>query len=72
MTNRRPDIPPANVRSGIAPGLVGLEVDLLVFDCSPESLDEHVVSPAPLAVHADSDLVGFEHPDEPRAGELLP
>ena len=43
---------PANIRPGIAHGLVGLEVDLLVFDGSPESLDEHVVAPASLAVHA--------------------
>ncbi len=61
---------PANVRPGIARGLVGLEVDLLVFDRSPESLDQDVVAPASLAVHADGDLVGFEHFDELRAGEL--
>ena len=61
---------PANVHPGIARRLVGLEVDLLVFDRSPESLDEHVVAPATFAVHADGDLVGFEYVDELRAGEL--
>jgi hypothetical protein len=61
---------PANVRPGIARGLVGLEVDLLIFDGSPESLDQDVVAPASLAGHADGDLVRLQHPDELQAGEL--
>jgi len=63
---------PANVRPGIARGLVSLEVHLLVFDRLPEALDQNVVAPAPLAVHADSDLVRFQHIDEVRTCELAP
>ncbi len=61
---------PTNVRPGIARGLVGLEVDLLVFDRSPESLDQDVVAPASLAVHVYGDLVRLQHLDELQAGEL--
>ena len=60
----------ANVRPGIARGLVGLEVDLLVFDRLPEALDQDVIAPAPLAVHADCDLVRLQELDEFRAREL--
>ena len=36
---------------------VGFEVDLVILDGSPEALHEHIVSPAPFAVHADTDAV---------------
>ncbi len=50
---------PANFRTGIARRLVGLELDLLIFDRSPESLDQEVVALAPLVIHADYDLVSY-------------
>jgi len=36
---------------------VVLEIDLLVFHRSPESLDHHVVNRAALAVHTDRDIL---------------
>jgi len=33
---------------------VGLEVNLLVFDRAPESLDENIVQASPFAIHRDS------------------
>ena len=38
-----------------------MEIHILVFDAAPETLDEHVVDPASLAVHADGHRMGFEH-----------
>lgn len=42
--------------AGIADRVVGFEVDLLVFHRPPEALDEDVVAPRALAVHADADI----------------
>src|ERR1022692_2213467 len=50
--------------------VVGFQINLLVFDRSPQALDEHIVAPGALAVHADGDT-GFEkNPGEAGAGEL--
>jgi hypothetical protein len=49
---------------------IGVQMDLLVFDGAPEALDEDVVSPGPLAVHADPDFAGAQHLDEVGRGEL--
>src|SRR5215467_11838920 len=43
---------------------------LLVLDGSPEALDEDVVSPCALAVHADRDAVVNQHAGEFGTGEL--
>src|ERR1700710_295525 len=53
-----------------AVGFVSPQVHLLVFDAAPQPLDEHVVAPCALAVHADGDGVAGEHAGEGRAGEL--
>ena len=51
-------------------GVVSPEIDLLIFDGSPEPFDEDVIAPGALAVHADGDA-GFEkNVCEGRAGEL--
>ena len=55
---------------GLGDALVGMQVDVLVFHALPQSLDEHVVDLAPLAAHADLDLVGFENLGEVVAREL--
>jgi hypothetical protein len=36
------------------------DVHLLVLHCAPEALDEHVVAPRALSVHADGDAVSYE------------
>ena len=49
---------------------IGMEVDLFVFEAAPQSLDEDVVHAAPLAVHADGDIMGLQSAGEAVAGEL--
>ena len=46
-----------------------MEVDLLVFEAAPQSLDKDVVHPAAVAVDADRDLVPFQRAGEVIAGE---
>ena len=55
-----------------ADGLIGVQIDLLVFDALPESFHKHVVPPTPFPVHADLDAVVFQEPRELQAGELAP
>lgn len=52
--------------------LVGVQIDLLVFDTFPESFHKHVIAPAPFAVHADLNAVVGQQPCERLAGELAP
>jgi hypothetical protein len=60
----------ADRSAGLANAVVGLEINLLVFNAAPQSLDEHVVPPGALAVHADGDPVFDQNASECRAGEL--
>lgn len=50
--------------------VVGVQIDLLILERAPESLDEDVVPPAALAVHADADAVLQEEAGKRRAGKL--
>ena len=45
--------------SGLADRLVGVQVDLFIFDRLPNSLDEYIVTPAATTVHTDSDPFFF-------------
>ena len=47
-----------------------MQIYLLVLDDFPQVLDEHVVAPAALAVHRDTDVFRFKHGDKGQAGEL--
>jgi hypothetical protein len=49
--------------------LVGFQIDLLVFDASPQPFDKDV-HPAPPAVHADGHTVSAEKAREGLRGEL--
>ena len=51
---------------------VGTQVHVLVLDAAPQTLDEHVVHPSALAIHADRDGVTLEHVGERVRGELAP
>src|SRR5208282_6528713 len=44
-------------RSRLGYRIVGMKINMLVLDCIPQPLDEHVVAPAPLAAHADPAIV---------------
>src|SRR6195256_3071796 len=61
---------PTNRASRLTNGFVGSQIDLLVFDAFPQSLNEHVVAPSPFAIHADGDAVVGEDAGEGRTGEL--
>src|SRR5215216_3886867 len=61
---------PADRGARLGDAVVGPQMDLLVFDRTPEPLDEHVVAPCPLAVHADRNGVVEEQAGEVLAGEL--
>ena len=57
------EVPPES-SSGFRDRLVGSQVHLLVLDALPQSFDEHVILPAPLPVHTDLDLTGFQQAGE--------
>src|SRR5258705_11199075 len=56
--------------AGVTDAVIGPQIHLLVFDAAPQPLDEDVVAPGALAVHADRDPVFDQHASECRAGEL--
>ena len=58
----------AGLRLGHRP--IGVEVDLLVFQASPQPLDEDVVHAAALAIHADRDAALLDQAGELAAGKL--
>ena len=60
----------ADADAGLGYGLVGVKVDLLVFDRTPEPLDEDVVPPRTLAIHRDGDFRLLQHRREVHRGEL--
>jgi len=51
-------------------GVVGSEIHLLVLDAAPQTLDEDIVPPGALAVHADGNAIFDQHASECLAGEL--
>ena len=61
----------ADPGTGFRDAGVSPQVDLLVFDGPPQALDEDIVAPGPLAIHADLDLAGGKHLDEVGGGELV-
>ena len=54
----------------LASGLIGVEVNALILERPPETLDHHVVHPTPLAVHRDPDAGLLEGGGEGEACEL--
>lgn len=57
---------------GVGYGVVGAQIDPLIFDTAPQPLDEHVVAPGAPAVHADGDVMTGEHPGERGARDCEP
>lgn len=45
-------------------GLVGLQLDSLIFNHSPEPFSDYIIAPISLAIHAALDLVGFQQLSE--------
>src|SRR5258705_995290 len=63
------EIPPDRA-AGVRQAVVGAKIDLLVLDRTPQALDEDVVPPRALAVHADLDVVRRQRASERRTREL--
>src|SRR5271168_4899315 len=61
-------IPPERA-SRLADAIVGPQIDLLVFDRTPQPLDKHIVAPGAATIHADRDPVLQQKPRKGRAGE---
>src|SRR5262245_11923398 len=57
-------------RDGLRRGFVITDVDVFVFDASPEPLNEDVVQRPASPIHTDGDLALFENPGERATGEL--
>ncbi len=56
---------------GIADGLVGMKIDLFVFEAPPQPFHEHIIlSPSPRPIHIDLNLVVFQKFSEFLAREL--
>lgn len=53
----------------LSDGVIGVQVNLFVFDRAPQSFDEDVVAPAATTVHTDAHLVSPQSCDERCAGE---
>ena len=51
-------------------GLIILEINVLILDRAPQSLDENVIRRATSTIHADPQRVGLQGVDEVMAGEL--
>src|SRR5262245_2737010 len=62
--------PLGNAGLGLVAVGVALEVDVLVLQRAPQSLDEHIVHPPPASIHRDADFGFTQHADEVAAGKL--
>src|SRR5215813_13954173 len=60
----------SNGAAGFTDALVSSQIHLLVFDASPQTLNKHVISPSPLAIHADRYFPVGKDTGERGAGEL--
>src|SRR5205823_10449338 len=61
--------PTANAGFGLGHTRIGVEVDLLVFEASPQPLHKDVVHAPTLSVHADRDPIILQRAGEVVAGE---
>src|SRR5260370_12349809 len=60
----------ADRAAGLADAFISSQINLLVFDATPQPLNEHVVPPSPFAIHAVGDAVAGNQTGEHRAREL--
>ena len=61
---------PADRGAGIGNGIVSSEIHFLILHRAPNSLNENIVAPRTLAIHADGDAVPDEDAGELGTGEL--
>src|SRR6476620_4285355 len=55
--------------TGLADAFIGSQIDLFVFDTTPQPLNEHVVPPGAFAIHADRNAVLDQYAGEGLSGE---
>ena len=56
--------------AGLGDICISPQVNFLVFECPPKPLDEHIVPPRSLAIHADQNVVLHEQAGEGDARKL--
>jgi hypothetical protein len=56
--------------NGLNWGVVGFDVYLFLFDGSPESFNEYIVSPSSSPIHTNTNMVCVKHIRENTTGEL--
>src|ERR1700693_4236759 len=54
----------------LADTVIGVQIDLLIFDRTPQPLDKDIVAPRTATIHADRDRVLQQQSGERGAGEL--
>src|SRR4029077_5050878 len=54
----------------LANSVIGMQIDLLVLDRSPQPLDKDIITPRAATIHADRDRVLQQQAGERGAGEL--
>ena len=64
--------PPSQILGKLGSVFIGLQVDSLVFQGTPEPFDENIVLEPALAVHADLDVPDLEDGGKFLAGKLAP
>ena len=55
---------------GVSDSLIGMEIDVLIFETPPQPLDKDIVPPPPGSIHADLNSMSLQKPSEFLAGEL--
>src|SRR6478752_6750428 len=55
----------------LADAVIGMQIDLLIFDRPPQPLDKDIVAPRTATIHADRDRVLQQQAGERGAGELI-
>jgi hypothetical protein len=55
---------------GSADAIIGMQIDILVLNATPQPFHKHVVPPAAFPIHADLDSVILQQPGKFQTGEL--
>ena len=62
--------PAADATARVRDRRIGLDVDVLLFQAAPQTLDKDVVEVTAFAIHADADATRGQHAGECGTGEL--
>ncbi len=45
---------------GVGDGLIGMEIDLFIFEAPPQPFDEHIIPPPLRPIHTDLNVVSLQ------------